>query len=77
MNGKIARLDMVVDATGGGEPTNCPHCGALGRYIYYFTLENGEKAGAMKGCYKAWPKSSRFAYDYAKIREKKIQVIAK
>lgn len=36
----------------GGGSGCCPHCGAEGRYIYYWS-EFGEIRGAMKGCYKA------------------------
>ena len=32
--------------------TSCPHCGAEGRYIYFW-LQDGVKMSAMAGCYKA------------------------
>lgn len=33
------------------ESYSCPHCGAEGRWVYYW-IENGIKRGAMAGCYK-------------------------
>ena len=33
------------------EPAHCPHCGAEGRYIFWFHCEDGSFRGAMKGCF--------------------------
>lgn len=32
------------------QPAMCPHCGAEGKYVYYW-IENGQKRGAMAGCF--------------------------
>lgn len=37
--------------------TNCPHCGARGRYVRTFICEDGTTKEAMRGCYQKWPKS--------------------
>lgn len=36
----------------------CPHCGARGRYIWYFICEDGSKRGAMRGCIQLFPRKS-------------------
>lgn len=64
MTGRIERLLAIED---GGPAARCPHCGCAGRWIYTFRLESGETAAAMAGCYRAWPKSRRYDYDYGRI----------
>jgi hypothetical protein len=41
---------LCVSDTGAGSGACCPHCGAEGRYIYYWA-EFGEIKAAMAGCY--------------------------
>jgi hypothetical protein len=73
MNGKqsiYANLPKVVrflgvEDMGEEADAHCPHCGAQGRYIYYFECEDGTRRGAMKGCYKHFPKSWTEKYTYA------------
>ena len=38
----------------------CPHCGAQGRYIFWFKCDDGTQRGAMKGCLSKF-KMHRFA----------------
>lgn len=35
--------------------STCPHCGATGRYIVRFQVEDGRQLGAMRGCLKLFP----------------------
>lgn len=42
----------------GEGSANCPHCGALGRYVIIFICEDGSKRGAMRGCFKLFPGSN-------------------
>ena len=52
-----------------GDPDLCPHCGAKGRYIYWFVCEDGHKYGAMSGCVKLFP-WHRFAHEHKRILDK-------
>ncbi len=53
----LPRVVMVTSIEDGGpDGTFCPHCGAKGRFIIYFLAENGEQRGAMKGCFRKFPK---------------------
>lgn len=45
-------IDDCGPCDGGIGSGNCPHCGADGRYIYYWA-EYGKVRGAMAGCYAA------------------------
>lgn len=56
---KIIYFLDTLDSGAFGEAT-CPHCGALGRYVYRFVCEDGETRGAMAGCVKLYP-MHRFA----------------
>lgn len=49
---------MILDVEDGGPNGGalCPHCGAQGRWIYHFLAENGQQYGAMKGCFRKFPK---------------------
>ncbi len=53
---------------------HCPHCGALGRYIYYFRCSDGKVYGAMKGCYRHFPKNWMEKYS-RKVKENLHEVI--
>lgn len=58
-----------LDDAGEGGAASCPHCGALGRYTYFFTCADGSHRGAMKGCFSHFPKHP-FADRHAQILEK-------
>lgn len=49
--------------------SECPHCGATGRYIHRFVVEDGRTLAAMSGCVKLFP-SSRIAHEEARLRKK-------
>jgi hypothetical protein len=53
----------------GRGSTTCPHCGADGRYVHHFLLENGTKGAAMSGCIKLFP-MSELAIEQKRINEK-------
>lgn len=42
----------------GEGSTNCPHCGANGRYVWYFICADGSRRGAMRGCLKLFHQSA-------------------
>lgn len=65
---KVVMIDHVEDAGEFGG-TNCPHCGAEGRYIYWFTCEDGTQRGAMKGCFGHFPKH-QFVQYHERIMDK-------
>lgn len=65
---QVLYIEHLEDAGEGGAAA-CPHCGALGRYTYYFTCADGTRRGAMKGCFSHFPKHP-FAERYAQILEK-------
>lgn len=53
-------LPSIIAVTGrrdSGEYGNasCPHCGALGRYVWTFICSDGTRRGAMSGCIKLFP----------------------
>lgn len=69
-----ANLPKVVAIThfeDSGEYGNarCPHCGAEGRYVYYFRCDDGTERGAMKGCFSKFPQHP-FAKIHARIMDK-------
>lgn len=56
----VAALPRIVrflgtDDHGPGGSTSCPHCGATGRYVIRFQVEDGRQFGAMRGCIKLFP----------------------
>lgn len=56
----VAALPKIVkflgtDDHGPGGSTSCPHCGATGRYVIRFQVEDGRQLGAMRGCIKLFP----------------------
>ncbi len=51
---------ISLDDAGEGGAASCPHCGALGRYVYWFQASDGQTYGAMKGCFRHFPKSRYF-----------------
>lgn len=61
---KVVYIENLQD-TGEDSGARCPHCGAEGRYIYWFRCEDGKLHGAMKGCFKLFPKSK-----FAELHEK-------
>lgn len=55
----VVEIIALEDAGEGGAGI-CPHCGAIGRYIYRFRCSDGEVYGAMRGCFAHFPKSKYF-----------------
>jgi hypothetical protein len=55
----LPAIVAILDKRDSGEYGNavCPHCGALGRYVYTFVCEDGRRHGAMSGCIQLFPKS--------------------
>lgn len=51
---RIVRF-LGTDDHGPGGSTSCPHCGATGRYVIRFQVEDGRELGAMRGCVKLFP----------------------
>lgn len=51
---KIVRF-LGIDDHGPGGSASCPHCGATGRYVIRFQVEDGRQLGAMRGCIKLFP----------------------
>jgi len=51
-----------------GPTAVCPHCGADGRYVYFFKCDDGTSRGAMSGCIKLFPVSP-----VAKIQERLVK----
>lgn len=47
----------------------CPHCGATGRYIHRFIVDDGRTLAAMSGCVKLFP-CSRIAIEEQRLRKK-------
>jgi hypothetical protein len=53
-----ASLPLIVRFLGTddcGAGATCPHCGATGRYVIRFQVEDGRQLGAMHGCVKLFP----------------------
>lgn len=61
---KLPKLLVLLGRHDSGEYGNaaCPHCGALGRYVYSFLCEDGQRYGAMSGCIKLFPKADPWLY---------------
>lgn len=51
---RIVRF-LGTDDHGPGGNASCPHCGATGRYVVRFQVEDGRQLGAMRGCLKLFP----------------------
>jgi hypothetical protein len=49
--------------------SKCPHCGATGRYIHRFIVEDGRTLAALSGCVKLFP-VSRVALEEQRLRKK-------
>jgi hypothetical protein len=62
---RIVRFIGTNDAPG----STCPHCGAEGRYIIRFVVEDGRTLGAMRGCVNLFP-VSRVAQEELRLRQK-------
>lgn len=65
---RIVRFEGRTDAGEFGA-TSCPHCGADGRYVWWFTCEDGSRRGAMSGCVKRFP-VSKLAEEHQRIIER-------
>ncbi len=53
----------------GQGSTTCPHCGAHGRYVHHFIVEDGSHLAAMSGCVKLFP-ASPVAVEHQKLEDK-------
>lgn len=62
-------LPRIVRFTGTSEGASCPHCGAEGKHIVWFQLENGQRHGAMRGCVQLFPVAP-IAVEEMRLREK-------
>ncbi len=62
---RVVRFLDTVDAP----DSQCPHCGATGRYILRFQVADGRTLGAMRGCAKLFP-ASRIATEELRLRNK-------
>lgn len=51
------------------EGASCPHCGATGRYIHRFRVDDGRTLAAMSGCVKLFP-VSRVAIEEQRLLKK-------
>jgi len=74
----IVRMDRIDDGgtCDSGGTNTCPHCGADGRYVYWFTCDDGSTRGAMKGCISKF-KMHPFASMAANILQKEVEAKAK
>lgn len=66
---KIVEFLGVKDSGEYGN-ANCPHCGALGRYVYSFRCDDGKVHGAMAGCIRLFPVSP-LAEEHRAIMERR------
>src|ERR1041384_229731 len=68
----LPRIIRFVERTDSGEfgAAQCPHCGADGRYVYWFVTEDGERRGAMAGCIRLFP-VSKIAKEHHAIMERR------
>lgn len=64
---KIIRFRGVTEGM-----TTCPHCGATGRYVWYFQVEDGRELGAMRGCVRLFP-VSRIAHEHQRLTMKALK----
>jgi hypothetical protein len=62
---RIVRFLETSDSPGA----SCPHCGAEGRFVLRFVVEDGRTLGAMRGCVQLFP-VSRIAREELRLREK-------
>lgn len=63
---------LALDDAGEGGAAICPHCGAVGRYVYHFRCDDGTERGAMRGCFSKFPQhpfAKRLAAILAKEQE--------
>lgn len=65
---RIVRFLETDDSPG----STCPHCGAEGRYILRFQVDDGRTLGAMRGCAKLFP-TSRVAAEELRLRTKETE----
>lgn len=53
----LPRIVRFLGTDDCGPGATCPHCGATGRWIVRFQVEDGRTLGAMRGCVKLYPVS--------------------
>lgn len=76
-----ATLPLIVEFTGvhdggpcdDGPTAICPHCGAEGRYVFFFDCDDGTSRGAMRGCLSLFPVSEVAAED-KRLRERLLDL---
>lgn len=69
---RIVRFLGTDDSAG----SSCPHCGATGRYIHRFIVEDGRTLAAMSGCVKLFPVSA-VANEEHRLRKKEREYAKK
>ncbi len=71
MTAALVTLPRIVRFLGTTDcpDSQCPHCGATGRYIHRFLVDDGRTLAAMSGCVKLFP-VSRIALEEQRLREK-------
>ncbi len=62
---RIVRFFETIDAP----DSQCPHCGATGRYILRFQVADGRRLAAMRGCASLFP-TSPVAHEELRLRQK-------
>jgi len=65
---RIVRFLETTDSPG----SSCPHCGADGRFILTFVVDDGRTLGAMRGCAKLFP-VSQVAVEELRLRTKQSE----
>ena len=67
----VASLPRIVHflETSDSPGAQCPHCGAEGRWILRFVVEDGRTLAAMRGCAKLFP-VSRVATEELRLQTK-------
>ena len=70
--GPVSTFPRIVSFLGTddcGPGATCPHCGATGRWVVRFVVEDGRRLAAMRGCVKLFPASS-LANEGLRLRDK-------
>lgn len=70
---RITRFEGTDDCGPGG--ASCPHCGATGRWVIRFRVEDGRTLGAMRGCVKLFP-VTELARQHGYFKEKEARYAA-
>lgn len=67
----VEQLPRIVRFLGTDDcpESSCPHCGATGRFILRFRVEDGRELAAMRGCASLFP-VSRIANEELRLQQK-------